>query len=158
MRRHYGWHHDFCWIHPNNTSMDDLTTKNLCWVTLGKKHMSWWMRLPHGHRQLTRSSQLKWMEFQLRRQFLWFEKATHIFRFIHDTVDGSENSAHQLRLVVYQFIPLLTGFFLNPRWWSPDFFHQQYLVIHPSKSCWEMCWRFLNKFQAIDLAPSLLKK
>lgn len=82
----------FCWIHPNNTSMHDLTTKNRLGHTLQKK-MSWWMRLPHGHRQLTRFSQLKWMEFQLRRQFLWFEKTLIYSDLSHDTVDGSENSA-----------------------------------------------------------------
>ena len=39
------------------------------------------------------------------------------------TVDGSE-IRHQLRLVV-EIYHDLQGFFKHPRWWSPDFSHQQ---------------------------------
>ena len=36
------------------------------------------------------------------------------------------NRENQLRLVQVVEIPWFTGFQKQPRWWSPDFFHQQY--------------------------------
>ena len=140
----------FCWIHPNNTSMDDLTTeKKRLGHTLQKKiclgECDCLMDIVNSPGYLT----VEMDGISASSPTSVIREDTHRFRFIHETVDGSENAAPQLRLVVE--IPLFTDFLLHPRWWSPNFFHQQYLVIHPSESCWEICWRFLSNFQAIDL-------
>ena len=37
-----------------------------------------------------------------------------------------EEILHQLRLVVYPCVSHSLQGFIHPRWWSPDFFHQQY--------------------------------
>ena len=47
------------------------------------------------------------------------------------TIDGSEILHH----LIGNFIPRFGGFFLHPRWWSPDFFHQQYQFLHLMVNC-----------------------